>query len=66
MPENTAVFPRKYYAEEMKNVDPRFHIEKHTIVIEPHLDVATPPSEDSIVIPASKQIKTLVIEIERR
>jgi len=58
--ESTSVFPRVYYTEEMDDIDPRFYAEKDMVVLDPHPDIAVPPPEGSIVLPASIRVEIMV------
>lgn len=52
MPENTAVYPTKYYAEQLKDIDPRFYVERQMVVVIPHKDPNTDYPPEAIVLPS--------------
>jgi len=57
----TAVFPSKYYFEELQKVDPRFYVEKDLVVLIPYDLQEAPAPEQAIVMNTSVVAKTLVI-----
>lgn len=61
MSRSTAVFPSKYYFEELKKVDPRFYVEKDIVVLIPYEMQEAPTPERAIVLNTSVNSRTLVI-----
>lgn len=58
---STAVFPTKYYFEELQKVDPRFFVEKDVVVLIPYEIQEAPAPEQAIVLNTSVEAKTLLI-----
>lgn len=61
MTSSTAVFPSKYYFEEMEGIDPRFYVEKDLIVLVPYEVQEVPPPEKAVVLTTSFTSKTLML-----
>lgn len=61
MSRSTAVFPSKYYFEELQGVDPRFYVEKDIVVLIPYEMQEAPTPERAIVLNTSVKSRTLVI-----
>ena len=61
MSKTTAVFPSKYYFEELQNIDPRFYIEKDIVALVPYELKEAPTPEQAIVLNTSVASKTLLV-----
>ena len=61
MSKSTAVFPSKYYFEELEKVDPRFYVQKDIVVLVPHEIQGAPTPEQAIVLNTSVTSETLLV-----
>ena len=61
MSKSTAIFPSKYYFEEMERIDPRFYDEKAVMIVVPYELQEAPTPEDAFVFKTSVTSKSLML-----
>jgi len=58
--ESTAVYPTKYYVEQLKDVDPRFYMERKMVVTMPQKNLNAIFTPEAIVFPGSVKVERLL------
>jgi hypothetical protein len=60
--ESTAVYPTKYYAEQFKDVDPRFYVERRMVVTIPQRNPNAHFNSETILLPGSITVEYFVTQ----